>query len=397
MGCEVTNLYVVVGAQYGSEAKGHVTAQAVREWAQDGATVLNVRVAGPNAGHTVIYDTGSPETIRDGSGGVIREIDGKVPVALRQIPVGAYVDGGVALWIAPGSEVDPDVLATELQQARALGVSLVGRLFISPQATLLEEVHRTREQASGLTVDSGNSTGKGIGAARADRAMRRATLVGESDTVRDLVQAFGGIVADPPWRQFDTVIIEGTQGYGLGLHAGHYPKCTSSDCRAIDFLAMTGISPWDPAITRFTVLAVARAYPIRIAGDSGPMMAETTWADLGLPQELTTVTKRIRRVGLWDMSLVKAAIRANGGGNGSPVVALVITMADQMFEWTAGLTGPALVRADTTHNRNLSAWLHNIEQGVGAPIIGVTTGPDAITWHSGWEAGALQEMQEAGA
>ncbi|WP_369007005.1 adenylosuccinate synthetase, partial [Staphylococcus aureus] len=40
-----------------------------------------------------------------------------------------------------------------------------------------------------------------------------------------------------------SIILEGTQGYGLGLHAGMYPYCTSSNTRSIDFLAMAAIYP----------------------------------------------------------------------------------------------------------------------------------------------------------
>jgi adenylosuccinate synthase len=126
------------------------------------------------------------------------------------------------------------------------------------------------------------------------------------------------------------VIIEGTQGYGLGLHTGFYPQTTSSDCRAIDFLAMAGISPWQAGIN-IEVILVARVYPIRVAGNSGPLMAETTWAELGLPEERTTVTNNVRRVGAWDDELVFEAIEANGGGGFHPDVKLALTMLDHRF------------------------------------------------------------------
>lgn len=377
----MTQVDVVVGGQYGSEAKGHVTAQIIRENRRTGgeaASILNVRVAGPNAGHTVMSDGGGREW-RERHGYAGRD---PIPVALRSLPVGLVADDRTYAWIAPGSEVDAEVLADELERLQSLGVALQGRLFVSGQATVLEQHHRDREMSAGLTVGSGNSTGKGIGAARADRAMRLAGLVKDSEEIADLVASVGGYIGDPDWRPFDSVVIEGTQGYGLGLHAGHYPKCTSSDCRAIDFLAMAGISPWDSNVEDFGVFVVARSYPIRIAGNSGLMARETSWAELGLPEELTTVTKKVRRVGHWDTTLVKNAIRANGGAwNEGGVVRLVITMADQRFRWAAGLSDGALWLSDANeHGGELGDWLEQIATETGCIIAGVTTGPDTITW-----------------
>jgi len=122
-----------------------------------------------------------------------------------------------------------------------------------------------------------------------------------------------------------TVIIEGTQGYGLGSHAGYYPHCTSSDCRAIDFLAMAGIPPWSMFARNLEIVIVYRVHPIRIAGNSGPLKGETTWEKLGIPDEFTTVTKKVRRVGAWDADLAHRAFLANGGNSMAVRTALMFT------------------------------------------------------------------------
>src|SRR6185503_4449067 len=156
----------------------------------------------------------------------------------------------------------------------------------------------------------------------------------------------------------------------LGLHAGHYPYCTSSDCRAIDFLAMAGISPWSPDIARFEVWIVARVHPIRVAGNSGPLPGETTWEQLGLEPELTTVTKRVRRVGAWDPDQVAQAVADNGGP--SRPVRLALTMLDQKHPEIAGVT----------HWRDLSeaavATVLEIEQEVGVDVQLIGTGPNSV-------------------
>ena len=59
-------------------------------------------------------------------------------------------------------------------------------------------------------------------------------------------------------------------------------------------------------------------FPIRVAGDSGPLKYEVTWDDVqalsGYPHplaEFTTTTKRLRRVARFDWEVVHAAVEAN--------------------------------------------------------------------------------------
>jgi adenylosuccinate synthase len=235
------------------------------------------------------------------------------------VPAGAVVSPGSPLAIAPGAEVDPEVLNKELADLRNAGIPVQHRLTVDPQATLLTTEHQQREQTdvfrgrvSGRDttehevnlVERIGSTGKGIGAARADRIMRTAELIGGDNYLN--------LAVDQWLDQTRDIVLEATQGYGLGLHAGYYPFCTSRDVRAIDVLAEAGISPWHPQIDSVEVWVVFRPFPIRVAGNSGPLLGETTWDDLGLPPEFTTVTNRMRRVGMWDAGLAREAIEENG-------------------------------------------------------------------------------------
>jgi adenylosuccinate synthase len=268
------------------------------------------------------------------------------------------------LHIAAGSEVDLDVLNEEIQHVEAFGHPLADRLTIHPSATLLTQRHKEAENLIGLVHTIG-STGKGIGGARADRIMRRADTVSAVPSLAPLLSEPGPFDLDDVRK----VVIEGTQGYGLGLHTPNYPQVTSSDCRAIDFLAMAGISPWDEQITSLMVYVVARVYPIRVAGNSGPMKEETTWEALGLPPEYTTVTQKLRRVGVPDWDLVADAVRANGGGNYHPNVEVVLTMADQLFPKQRD-------RLDL--DDEVLAFVDDIEGKVGANINYVGTGPETM-------------------
>jgi adenylosuccinate synthase len=166
----------------------------------------------------------------------------------------------------------------------------------------------------------------------------------------------------------DDVIIEGTQGYGLGLHTAFYPQVTSSDCRAIDFLAMAGISPWAEDV-RLDVLLVARVFPIRVAGNSGPLRGETSWSDLDLPEERTTVTNKVRRVGQWDEALVMEALVANGGGDFHPDVKVALTMLDQLH--------PEM-RDETTLLPASEAYVADLEDKLGTYIPLVGTSPTTV-------------------
>lgn len=350
-------LDIVVGGQFGSEAKGHVTKKVLqrRQFERpEGPELVNIRVAGPNAGHCVLDEAGNK-------------------FALRTIPVGAVLPD-VRLVIAAGSEVDPQVLSDEITELTAKGHDLRGRLYVSAEATVLTQQHREAE--AGMQARMG-STGKGIGAARADRIMRTAARVGDDADLSEFINEAGGVVFAglQPFDMDDkSVVIEGTQGYGLGLHAGHYPQCTSSDCRAVDFAAMAGLNPWDAE--QFIPWVVARVYPIRVAGNSGPLKGESSWEDLGLPQEYTTVTKKVRRVGEWDADLIAAAMAANGKNS-----QLAITMLDQKFEEVKGL--------DNTQQPNQLRYLGDdpldfLWTGLPGVRFGqislVTTGEDTGVW-----------------
>lgn len=296
-----TKVDVIVGGQYGSEGKGAVAAAMCRRWEYD----LLVRVGGSNAGHTVVDQNGERR-------------------ALRQIPAAGILDHGAILYIAPGSELDIGVLKEDIETYAKAGAPLDGRLYVSPEATIVHDDHHIME--SSPTFGNYGSTRKGVGAARAARVMRRATLASSSVELHDLEVTLGE--PGPASR----AMIEGVQGYWLGTHAGMYPYCTSSDCRAIDFLAMSGLT-WSLA----SVMVVLRSFPIRIAGNSGPLDDEITWDEIGVPPEYTTVTKKIRRVGRWEPGGVDAAIRANCFEGRLPAIAMTFMdyLADDRIDQEA--------------------------------------------------------------
>lgn len=349
-------LDVVVGGLYGSEAKGHAVQRLVERRKAQGHSVFNVRVGGPNAGHTG-YD-------REGRAW-----------ALRQVPIGVVHDGPVVLGIAPGSEIDLPVLLEEidaLTDAGLLNGSTGTRLIASSEATMIEDHHKETE-ARAIEGRVG-TTAKGIGAARAERLLRKAKrLADDPDAIEALVSRGVAVTNGQPSRS--ATIVEGTQGYALGTHAGFYPQCTSGNCRAIDFLSQAGISPWDPAYGRLTVWVVARVFPIRIAGNSGPLRNETSWDALGLDPEFTTVTKKQRRVGKPDWDLLREAIVANGGGQDG-TVQVALSMVDQAFPEVAGVPWSE----DAQEWAKASEFLYKVEAEIDAPIGLVMSGPNTAAF-----------------
>jgi adenylosuccinate synthase len=263
---------IVVGGQYGSEGKGKVAHFLAREMKARFA----VRCGGPNSGHTVI------------------DAQGKARI-FQQLPTAAILPD-VKLVICSGSYINLDILRRQIYETNVQ----VGRLFIDSDAVIITEELKDREAQSGLVGRIG-STGSGTGAAVAARINREDSLLFAKDIpeLQPFIANVPEILRNTIDHQ-DRVILEGTQGFGLSpLHSRHYPFTTSRDTTAAAFLAETGLSPLDVD----DVILTIRAFPIRVAGNSGPLVDEIDWqtvtAEGGHNQpveERTSVTKCIRRV-----------------------------------------------------------------------------------------------------
>jgi len=113
----------------------------------------------------------------------------------------------------------------------------------------------------------------------------------------------------------EPIMLEGTQGSILSLHHGFKRKTTSRDTNAANWCSEAGISP----IAVRNVYGVMRTFPIRVAGDSGPMPGEEiTWEEItkyaGSPEpivEITSATKRKRRVSTLGEEHLRRALDLN--------------------------------------------------------------------------------------
>jgi adenylosuccinate synthase len=328
---------VVVGGQYGSEGKGKVAHFLAAE--KQAAAVI--RVGGPNSGHT---------SVGAGRG---RQV-------LQQLPMAAFLDG-VACLIGPGSYVDPALLLAEIARFDLDPA----RVCVDYRAMVVTEGDREQERGSGLGERIG-STCSGTGAAVARRVAR-----GGHDDLAVAVEELRPFVGDAVGRarallgEGRRVVVEGTQGFGLSLlQSPHYPYVTSRDTTAAGAVSEAGLSPLDVD----EVVLVLRAHPIRVAGDSGPFDAEeidweTVAKEGGLaapPEELSSVTRRVRRVARFDPTIVTKAIQANQPSQ------IVLNHLDYVDGRCAG--GKLTARARD--------FVATIEAGIGRPVDLLGVGPE---------------------
>jgi len=278
---------VVVGGQFGSEGKGKVA----HYFAKTMGAAVSVRVGGPNSGHTVISGSGHP-------------------IIFKQLPTAALLPD-VQCVLPAGSYISPTLLLEEMRVANLPS----DRLFIDPNAVVITDRELTEENTSDLRSTIG-STLSGTGAAVAARISRRGrvTLARDNDVLRPFVRPITSFMIEK-LRRKERILIEGTQGFGLSaLHSPHYPFTTSRDTTAAGFVSEAGLSPLDVD----DIVMVIRAFPIRVAGNSGPLPNEISWeiltnesASSSSIVEYTSVTKALRRVARFDAEIVRQAILYN--------------------------------------------------------------------------------------
>lgn len=329
---------VVVGGGYGSEGKGHISAYLAPEYQ------LLVRVGGPNAGHSVMTDAGK--------------------FVHHQLPSGTRLNANAKLLIGPGATLRVADLLSEISECDVE----VGRLWIDPQAAVITDDHIEREQT--LVAQIG-STGRGGGAAAADRVMRTPPpLARDIAELRPYLRAAGDVL-DEAYAKRDRVFLEGTQGTALSLYHGPYPHVTSRDTTVSGCMAEAGIPPG--RVRR--VIMVCRTYPIRVqnppGGTSGYMGTELGWKEInrrsGIPYrellraERTSTTKRRRRVAEFDWELLHRAASLNRPTD------IALTFADYL----------SIKNRDARRFEQLTPetirFMEEVETTAGAPVSLVST------------------------
>lgn len=208
------------------------------------------------------------------------------------------------IYINSGAIVDVDVLIREIE---TLGIR-PDQIFVSPNAAVITPDDIECEKGRWSPQTKIASTQKGVGAALARKVERDGPNLGMyiNELNRPMPFVLRDIDLNREMDQGKSVMVEVPQGFSLSVGAsGFYPYTTSRNCTLQQGMSDAGIHP------RYfhKSMAVLRTMPIRVGnirnesgrqiGFSGgvyPDQHERQWEDLGLPPEVTTVTKRVRRI-----------------------------------------------------------------------------------------------------
>lgn len=347
------SIIAIMDLQFGSTGKGQIAGTMAHAYSPD--TV--VTAWGPNAGHTFRYH-------------------GDHKMVTTMLASGSIAPSVRNVLIGPGSIVKISNLSDEIQDNRQ---HLVNKnLYIHPQAAVWHQSHADAERQL-LRI---GSTMKGTGESLVEKIRRHDMAV-----MKNNLQAYealsrvwpGNVIVNE--REYDAAIdasslmmVEGSQGFSLGIHTSFYPYCTSRDISTAQLLADCRI-PF-PNEQDLEVIGVCRTYPIRVAnrtdergqlvGTSGGSYIdqdEISWKDIGREPELTTVTKLPRRIFKFSHEQIRQACRIirpdrialtfcdylepvdHGEGDGPRVKlpAAVANLAD-MIEWSAKFHTAAKVK-----------------------------------------------------
>ena len=316
---------VVVGAQFGDEAKGKIT-----DYLAANARIVVRTGGGPNAGHSVHLPEGA--------------------VVLHQLPCGVLREDVVGVC-GPGMVLDPKTLDEEIRALQARGL-FKGSLVISERAHAILPVHIAEdawEEALRVATRPSAALGttrRGIGPAYADRFGRWGVRFGDlvhparfADRL-ELLYAAKPYLKDLPDRgellsdlgevaarlapyvrstepvlwsaveRGERIILEGAQSALLDVDFGTYPYVTSHHPTSAGALVGSGLPPAE--VTE--VIGVTKAYATRVG--AGPFPTEVG-GDIGAylqreGGERGATTGRPRQVGWLDLVLLRYAARLNG-------------------------------------------------------------------------------------
>lgn len=277
---------VVMDMQYGSTGKGAIVGRIAQDWKPDAVATG----WGTNAGHTMITETHGTRVA-------------------TQVASAAVVESVKVVFVGGGSMINPYTFIKELDEVQAIRRSLgVGKVhvFIVNTAAIILPSHE-KQEASMVGI---GSTMKGNGAALVQKVLRNPlslNVAGNTPTplqYRDDISIVTMSQYVSIMACYERVLVEGAQGFSLGLNQQFYPYCTSRECTPQQICTEAGV----PVHWVTKRIGCLRTFPIRVAnrydgdkqvGWSGGIYSdqhEVTFDDIGQSVELTTVTKLPRRI-----------------------------------------------------------------------------------------------------
>lgn len=283
----------LMGGQWGSEGKGSCAAYLATHLAErrDMFDIVTTN-AGAQAGHTSTHE-------------------GKTKVVFH-LPTAAlypyFAAPGDAVPVQPltylnaGSIIDPDGLLRELDE----NPNVARKLMIHPNAAIITQECRDAEMREDSAQTKIASTRKGVGEALSRKVLRSGVLAKDLDKWSNYIpwarlSRFVGILdLNEHMMRGSSVLVEVPQGHSLSLDGPFYPHVTSRNCTVMQAMSDAGIHP----NFYYQSMLVIRTMPIRVGSlsednHSGGCFSdqyELTWEEIGVKPEITTVTKRQRRI-----------------------------------------------------------------------------------------------------
>ncbi|WP_281407922.1 adenylosuccinate synthetase [Rhizobium sp. MHM7A] len=239
----------------------------------------------------------------------------------RQLPSGTGSNKNARIFIAAGSTISLPTLLKELNDHPWLEPE--GWLSVDPQAMIIEQGDIDIEEK---LLEKISSTKQGVGSATARKVLGRGATLEWGPQVRlardvEELKPYLKSVRVEIERALaggQRIMLEGTQGTELSIHHGSYPHVTSRETSVAGCLSDAGV-PYNRV--RRAVL-VARTYPIRVGGPSGPMGVEMTLSEIakisGVPlneidkTEKGSVSGKTRRIAEIDWEKIRMSVYVNG-------------------------------------------------------------------------------------
>lgn len=365
---------VCVDGMWGSTGKGLIASHLA--WKHRPHVLSTTNMA--NAGHTAVFT--------DGQKFIAKALPSPSALSKWLLPTTDWAKGEQpyepTIMVGPSAAFHIEQLLKEQLECNIPDANIA----IHERAGVITSEHKTLE---GVATKHVASTMQGCGAFAADKIMRKPDL----KLARDYPELARFIINPMAFSDYlrttmddgHTILHEGSQGFSLDInHGSHYPQCTSRSTTAMQSVTDMGIPPSHIG----DIYLVIRPYPIRVgnvvengeiqgySGDCYDDQREITWeevaANSGMPQEeadllkqkeLTTVTKRLRRVFTFSPKQVKHAAWVNGATK------IALNFANYV-DWSCTTAKKYDDLSDKVKN-----FIRMVEDACNVPVTLVGTGP----------------------
>ena len=239
---------IIVGGQFGDEGKGSISAW----FAMNKKYKAAVRVGGYNAEHRFSHN-------------------GKVYTG-RVLPC-AFINKSIKLYLGAGHLFSIDALKEESLRN---GVP-ASRITIDSNTGIVTKKHMGQSENADRSK-RGGTTGRGAGKAAVHKVMRDGTFKVASKYASLAKMYKIGDISGKIRKDLlggKDILVEGSQGAFLSVDHGYYPYCCAKNVTPAGVLAEVGAGISDVR----EIIAVYRAFPMRVPGHSGPSLGkELPWS-----------------------------------------------------------------------------------------------------------------------